>query len=348
MQRQLDALGLKYEFVNVDDIDKYELKSKAYRVSIARSFGIDESLIENKYAALVDYGKQMYKSWTNEEIGSLAIALSHIRIYDSMIKNGIEWACILEDDATLLPTFPEVLKIAPKLEWDVLLLASQPAFIPETLRQKKSIKKSIHTFYRRCLLFLSRRIEKSNILKQKAYQIKRLSEKYDIDPFRMYRLAQHRKALKRLLEEYDIDPHRYPNYSERAAKILEEHRLRFENIRKEYEKVGRTILNHGALNFYASHQFGVLPEKNSLESITEHHLIARPKDIPYSATAYLVNQSAAVKWKHLVLANNILAIDQTPWELYKNGQVKLRIITPPCAHATYNYIVYSVRRHHTL
>ena len=35
IQRQLDIFGLEYEFVDVDDIDKYELKSKACRVRIA-------------------------------------------------------------------------------------------------------------------------------------------------------------------------------------------------------------------------------------------------------------------------------------------------------------------------
>ena len=128
IQRQLDALGLEYEFVDVDDIDKYEMESKAYRMRIAQSLGIDESLLENKYAAIMDHAKtEKNKNWGNANLGSLAIALSHIRIYDSMVKNGIERACILEDDATLLPTFPEVLKIAPELEWDILLLASQPS-----------------------------------------------------------------------------------------------------------------------------------------------------------------------------------------------------------------------------
>ena len=346
MRRQLDAHGLKYEFVDVDDIDKYELKSKAYRMWIAQSFGIDESLLESKYALMIEHPK--VKRWKNENLGQLAIILSHVRIYDLMVNNGVEWACILEDDATLLPTFPEILKIAPKLEWDILLLASHSAVIPESLRQKKSVKKRIHTFYHRCLLFLSRRVNQSNILKQKAHQVKNLLEKHDIDPFRIYRIAQHRKALKRLLEEYGIDPHIYPNHSDRASKILEEHNLKFEKIRKEYEAVGRTILNHGPLNLHTSSRLGALPEKTSLELISKHHCIAKPRICPWLAAAYLVNQSAAMKWKHLVLANNALAIDQVPWELYKNGQVKLRIITPPCATNTYHYIVNSARRHYTL
>ena len=141
IQRQLDALGLKYEFVDVDDIDKYEMKSKAYRLRIARSLGIDKSLIENKYAAIIDHAKtEKDKNWENANLGQLAIVLNHIKIYDLMVENDVEWACILEDDARLLPTFAEVLKIAPKLEWDILLLASQPhdVFLSKIYRTDKT------------------------------------------------------------------------------------------------------------------------------------------------------------------------------------------------------------------
>ena len=336
MQRQMDALGLEYKFV--DAVDKYELQFEADRIRVAQSLGIDESLLESKYA-LMNHPKVKCS-----REGAIACMLSHMRIYDLMVKNGVDWACILEDDATLLPTFPEILKIAPKLEWDILLLANYSACLPKSLKQKKSVKKRIHTFYRRCLLFLSRRVNQSNVLKQKVHQVKHLLEKYDIDPFRIYRLAQHRKALKHLLEEYDIDPHIYPNYSESAAKILEEHNLRYEKIRKECEAVGRTILNHGPLNLTTSSRLGTLPEKTSLELISKHHYIAKPRICPLSAVAYLVNQSAAMEWKHLVLANNTLSIDQIPWELYKNAQVKLRIIIPPCATNAYHYLINSTRR----
>ena len=60
--------------------------------------------------------------------------------------------------------------------------------------------------------------------------------------------------------------------------------------------------------------------------------------------AYLVKQSAVIKWKRKVLTKNPLAIDEIPWELYKNEQVKLRLITPPCTTVTYNYLIYSIRR----
>ena len=178
MQRQLDTFGLEYEFVDVDDIDKHELESRAYRMRIAQSLGIEESLLENKYAAIVNHVKtEKDKNWKNENLGSLVIALSHIRIHNLMVRHDIEWACILEDDATLLPTFPKVLEIAPKLEWDILLLASQPSDFPSTVIKKKFIKR-IRIFDKDILFLSHRRINNANSSEQKAYLIKRLSDEY--------------------------------------------------------------------------------------------------------------------------------------------------------------------------
>ena len=42
IQRQLDAFGLDYRFVEVDVLDKYELESKAYRIRVAHMLGIDK------------------------------------------------------------------------------------------------------------------------------------------------------------------------------------------------------------------------------------------------------------------------------------------------------------------
>ncbi len=337
IQRQLDALSLEYEFVDVDDIDKYELESKAYRTRIAQSLGIDESLLENKYAAIVNHAKtEKDKNWKNANLGQIAIILSHIKIYDLMVKNGIDWACILEDDATLLPTFPEVLKIAPKLEWDILLLASQPSgFWPLIdLVQTKPIRYLL--FFRKFIKYLfslNHRTNNSNSAKQRAY------------------------SVKRLLEVYGISPYLYPRQSERIAQIYQEYDTKFEEImrttipdklRLSWSEFRSCKKRHselyGVLVLYTSIQLGALPEKNSLESINEYHRITEPKYCPLAATGYLVNQSTAMKWKRKALAPDILAIDQIPWRLYKNEQVRLRIVTPPCATATYDYLKYSVRR----
>ena len=81
IQRQLDVLNLEHELVDVDDIDRNELKSKAHRMKIAQSLGIDEFLLENKYAAIIDHAKtKQDKNWENHNLGSLAITLSHIKL----------------------------------------------------------------------------------------------------------------------------------------------------------------------------------------------------------------------------------------------------------------------------
>ena len=125
IQRQLDAFGLDYRFVEVDVFDKYELESKAYRIRAAQMLGIDEQALESKYAAVFNYATR-YSRVDYSELALLAIGLSHIKVYNLMIENNHEMACILEDDVKLLPTFPEVLKIAPALEWDILQFCHQP------------------------------------------------------------------------------------------------------------------------------------------------------------------------------------------------------------------------------
>ena len=332
IQRQLDALGLEYEFVDVDDIDKHELKSQVHRRQIAQSLGIDESLLENKYTAIVDHAKtERDKNWENDNLGSLAIALSHIKIYDLMVKNSIDWACILEDDATLLPTFPEVLRIAPQLEWDILLLASQPSDFFWTVIQQKFIQRT--RIFDKDILFLShRKINNANSPKQKASRVERLLEEYG---FNSDIYSKQRGRIKKTLDDHDI------KYEEIIKEIIPDRRRLF-LVRHEQYIRHRTLCQY--LKLYISIQLGALPEKASLKSITENHCIAEPKHEPYSVTAYLVNQSTAVKWKRKALAPDTLVIDQIPWELYKNEQVKLRMVTLPCATATNNYLKYSVRR----
>ena len=105
MQRQLDALGLSYQFI--DAIDKVDLESSQYRSKISCTLGIKEAILDRKYAAIINRVKtEEGKNWKNAAMGQLAIMLSHIKVYDLMVKNGIDWACILEDDAKSLPTFP--------------------------------------------------------------------------------------------------------------------------------------------------------------------------------------------------------------------------------------------------
>ena len=334
MQRQLDTFGLEYSFVDVDTIDKYELESKTYRRRIAKLLDIDETVLERKYGAVISKAKDEREK--NDSLGSIAAMLSHIQIYNSMIKNDIPVACILEDDATLLPTFPEILKTAAELEWDILMLASQPTGLDNNLIQSNCIKpnytKRIPIFNRHLLFFL-KTIKNCNIAKEQE------------------------RRIKCLLTEYGINARLRPEQSEIFVKVLQEHDAIYAGIIKTIAPDNRwlslvkheqyvTYIELGGLllNLYTSIQLGALPDKLSLELITKHHCIAKPRATPVSTTAYMLKQSAVIKWKQQALAENPMAIDQIPWQLYRDEQVKLRIITPPCATATYRYLKYSTRR----
>ena len=56
---------------------------------------------------------------------AMACLLSHIKFYDLVIQNKHPMACVLEDDAQLLPTFLDILNYEKlsKQNWSILLLA---------------------------------------------------------------------------------------------------------------------------------------------------------------------------------------------------------------------------------
>ena len=263
IQRQLDAFGLEYSFVDVDDIDKYQLESKTYRDRIAKSLGIDESVLEDKYTAVLDYvkiryekeeyEKQEYEKQKNANLGQIAIILSHIKIYDLIIKNDIDTACILEDDATLLPTFPEVLQTAAKLEWDILLLANQPSYFPIKLIRYKHIKRT--------------RI-------RDLIQHKRIKRTCIVDKDLLFVASRKRdRRIKRLLEEYGFHPRLYPKQSETIKKVIQEYDTRCLEIIKKFvpnhlrpswvkhEHYMKYIALRNILEVYTTFQLGALPPK---------------------------------------------------------------------------------------
>ena len=328
MQRQLDALSLSYQFI--DAIDKVDLESSQYRSKISCMLGIKEAILDRKYAAIINRVKtEEGKNWKNAGMGQLAITLSHIKVYDLMAKNGIDWACILEDDAKSLPTFLEVLKIAPKLEWDILLLANN------SVRSSYEILKNPIKRVRisdRDLIFLSHRLKKNpSSQKGKDCLVKCLLEEYGFNS-RIY--PKQSESFVNAIKEYDN------KYAEIAKTIMPANR-HWSLVKHEQYIKYRTL--HRYLKRYILMQFGALPEKTSLASITEHHCIAEPRYFTFSATAYLLKQPAAMEWKHEALVGNSLAIDDIPWHLYKNVRAKLRIITPPCSIPTHSSFQYSSR-----
>jgi glycosyl transferase, family 25 len=87
MARQLDALGIAHEFV--DAVDGRQLDD----AEVARRY--DPTLAAERYRAM-----------TRSEIGC---ALSHLRVYQTMIERDLPWALVFEDDAAPGPDTPRVL-----------------------------------------------------------------------------------------------------------------------------------------------------------------------------------------------------------------------------------------------
>jgi len=349
IKRQLDVFGLEYQFIDVDDIDKYELESKSCRSRVAQSLGIDALVLENKYHAILDnlkarYRDTEYEKHKNANLGALATTLSHIKIYDLMVKNNIAAACILEDDVTLLPTFPKILNAATKLEWDILLLASQPSQFKNALiwhpDQCNHIKRmrvfnKLLIFFNRYLIFVHKRIENYDSKEQKS-RITSILEEYGFDPSLHTKQA---KIVTKTLQEYDA------KCDGIIGTIAPTNRRLFLMKRTHYSVYNALYKKFRYyIKLYAQLRLGALPEKSSLKRISDDHHIAKPRNLPLSATGYLVKQSAAMKWKRRVLTADCLVIDQIPWQLYQYQKVKLRLVTPPCTTATYHYLVYSARR----
>ena len=124
MQRQLDSFGLEYQWIEAVD---------AYDFTDTDLEGVDLNADNQPMA--------------------MACLLSHIKVYDQVIKNNHEMACILEDDAELLPTFPNILDYEKlqKENWEILLLLHCSRIDRQLLRE-----------YHR--LFLTSREEQENFI----------------------------------------------------------------------------------------------------------------------------------------------------------------------------------------
>ena len=323
VKRQLDSFGLKYQFADVDFIDKYKLESRTYRSWLAEQLEIDASTLENKY--------RMIGSVTRGSRGQLAIILSHMKIYDLMAKHNHSEVCILEDDVTLLPTFPEILKIAPDLSWDILQLAHQPG------------GPAVWELLASCLY------KQSHIKNNKIRNLLSLLRCW---------IGNHNDADKQALKLYGFDHRLYPAQAKYIIKTIREYRYwyRREAILKSIRFIVDAIKHNSQHNINIAKRYyqlllidtgiklGALPKKTDLNVITHDHCIAEPAEQSLSATAYIVRPAAAVKWKQKALSANPLAIDEVPWGLHRNEQIKIRLVTPPCATATQIYLQYSTRR----
>ena len=113
IQRQLDAFKLKYQWIEA--VDAYDFEESESQVLN----------LENPYQAD-----------NTDRLSTLGCLLSHVKFYDQVIKNNHEIACVLEDDAQLLPSFPDVLN-SEKLQnnkWGILFLAHQSGVVAKLLK----------------------------------------------------------------------------------------------------------------------------------------------------------------------------------------------------------------------
>ena len=317
IQRQLDALDLHYQFV--DAIDKFDLKSSQYRDKISHILGIDEANMEYKYSH-----SKANKEQSCNKLGHLACLLSHIKTYNLILENNDDVAFILEDDATLLPTFPETLENISMLEWDILMFSSHSGTIRKALEKYNGIYRRLIKSYNYVLLMKSR-------ARKTSYMHKHISELLGISPS-LY--PEQSKAVMKILENFSSEYKDMVKLSNCEKNLV----WLFYSIKSEAVKYYKDLIE------YTVCQLGGLPVKHSRQVINTHHCIASPAERLTSGMAYLVNQSAVKKWRSTAIDSNISAIDSIPWHLYKDCQINLRIVSSPCVVGSYNYHKHSTHQ----
>ena len=321
IQRQLDAFNLNYQFVNA--IDKFDLKEPRYRSDISRILGIDEADLEYKYSKFAGVSKANKEQNLNR-LGHLACLLSHVKTYNLILENNNDIACVLEDDAIMLPTFPEVLETVSIPGWDILMLSSHSSAIGRALEKFNGIYRRIIKSYNYVLLIKWRSRNTSH-------------------------MHEH------ISELLDISPSLYPEQSKAAMKILENFINEYKNMVKLHNReqslvwllfsmTSEALKSYKDLIGYTARQLGGLPAKHSRQVINDHHCIAEPAERPTSGMAYLVKRSAVKEWKSAAISRSLLAIDSIPWRLHGNRLANLRIVSPPCVVGCYDYQKHSLQQ----
>ncbi len=321
VQRQLDAFGLDYQFV--DAIDKYDLESSEYRTSVAQSLDIDRSSLEYKYFELAHKPKTSGKC-NSEGLGRIACLLSHVKTYNLILENNDDIACVIEDDAVLLPTFPEVLTTASEFSWDILMLSSHSRSIRKILENHNGI-------YRRLMKITS----------------------YNYIVLARCRAGRTQNIHKHIAELFGIAS-QFPKQSKAIEEILEEFNDAYKNMVELYNPMRRLVwllspTKPALINFYKEltgyigNKLGAVPSKHHRQAMGSYHHIAEPAEKPALTTAYLINQAGAREWRAKAVARNTLQIDGIPWPLYTDRRICLRLVSLPCVITSRAYAKYSVR-----
>ena len=307
VKRQLDALNLDYQFL--DAIDKRDLHSLEYQTEVADMLGINRSHVKKRNAHYF--------------YNHLVCTLSHIKAYNLMAKHNDSAACILEDDIQISPDFGKILCAAQKTSWDILMLSSQSRAIYRIPAVNPNIQKCVEEFPEiDCSLFPKLRRTKwfKRILPPTPTSCSQL-DWTTIPKFEwllLMLLSSSRTANK--VFKYSISA-----YECWLALYNRDHHIVYRN-NAESERV------------YAACQIGGLPVRPSQKALYQGYDTAIPAEQPTSGMAYLLTLAAANKFKKVVNSKDSIFIDHVPWYLYEKGNIKLRILTPPCVKGSFVYL----------
>ena len=313
VQRQLDALGLSYRFV--DAIDKYDLKSPEYRAEIEHRLGLNKDTIDRECAAYL--------------YSHVACSLSHVKAYSLMAEQNDAAACILEDDIVISPDFPKILHAAQKASWDVLMLSNHSRttrYIPATnLVIQQTLKKFPEMD---CSLFprLRRRKWYKRLLPPPAVSEAELdwTSIHKLEWF-LLMLMSHSATFNKLFR-YSINAYRLL-----VGMYNPNHHMIYTN-RERYRRMHTAI------------KIGALPIRFSQQPLYAGYDIAIPAEIMSSGMGYLLTMEMTHLFKEVIHSEAKCAIDFIPWHLKEKDGIQARILTPPCVTASFVYLYNSPRQ----
>ena len=252
----------------------------------------------------------------NREIGKAACIFSHMKAHRLMMRHNRSAACVLEDDVEILPGFGGILRVAQEKSWDILMLASRSRAVASILRSNLSIQESKAEFPEiNCSLY------------PKLRRIKFSRKLFPLIPT-------------------------FCSLSWTVIPKLEQYWLELPSKSKIVKKLFSNFINTTGWRIgpYISCKTGALPVGSSQRALYRNYDIAIPAEMPNLGMAYLLTADTVNKYKDnfskMIDSGKIPSADHF-WKLSKDYNLKLRILTPPCATAPQVYLRYSSRKYHS-
>ncbi len=251
-----------------------------------------------------------FSEYINKEITVAACTFSHMKAHKLMMRNNHSAACVLEDDAQISPNFAQILRAAQKKSWDILMLSNRSIAVLTILREHLSIQKSKTQFPEiDCSLYPG--LRKIKFFRRLLLSTPTVcSVGWTVIPkLQWYWLKLSSQSIFNKLFRYSINTKGLPTPAYIACKV------------------------------------GGLPVGSSQQALYKNYNIAIPAEKPTSGMAYLLTADTSNKYKdnfsRMITNGEIVAADNFR-RLY---DIKLRILTPPCAIASLVYLKYSSRNY---